>query len=86
MAYYDHLVENPEAALDETAYRRGDSREVMATRLEVIRGMSIGLGHLTLSQAQSLIDENAPLNQELVAHIEQCGYCTALLYGLEAPQ
>ena len=32
MAYFDHLVENPEDALNEAAKRRGLSREAMSTQ------------------------------------------------------
>ena len=83
MAYYDRLVENPEAALKKAAERRGDSRESMAARLEAIRGAGSGRGHITLSQAQRYFDENTPPPEDLVAHVNDCDYCTALLNGLE---
>ena len=84
MPYYDRLVEDPQAALDEAAERRGDSREAMAARLKAIRKAGRGHGHLTLSQAQRFFDENSPPPQDLVTHVEDCDYCTALLNGLEA--
>ena len=84
MAYFDHLVENPEDALNEAAKRRGLSREAMSTRLEAIRSAGSGNGHISLIQAQSYFDEDAAPPEDLVTHVRQCAYCTELLNGLEA--
>ena len=84
MAYFDHLVENPEDALNEAAKRRGLSREAMSTRLEAIRSAGSGNGHISLIQAQSYFDEDATPPQDLITHVRQCAYCTELLNGLEA--
>ena len=84
MTYFDHLVENPEGALNEAAERRGLSREAMSSRLEAIRSAGSGNGHITLVQAQSYFDEDTTPPQDLVTHVMQCAYCTELLNGLEA--
>lgn len=82
MRYYDKIVENPDAALDDIAAGRGFTREQMAGRLAAIRAAAGDGAHLTISQAQQFFDEADPPVDFIRAHLDGCAYCQALVDGL----
>lgn len=82
MAYYDRLVRDPEAALSEIAERRNLSREELLRRLSAIRTAAQSGEHLTLGQANSFFDDDQSPPPALVAHVDACAYCQAMLDGL----
>lgn len=82
MTYYDKIVENPDVALDDIAARRGLSQEEMARRLSAIREAAGEGSHVTLSQAQSIFDEECPPPRAVLDHVNGCAYCQALVDGL----
>jgi hypothetical protein len=82
MTYYDRLVENPDAALNEIAARRNLSLEELHQRMGRIYAEAQSGKHLSLGDATRWLEAPEEASSELRAHIDSCRSCQALLDGL----
>lgn len=82
MAYYDQLVENPDAALKDIAARRNLSPEELLARIGDIYAEARSGKHLSFGDAKRWREAPEGAPGDLRSHIDSCRYCQALLDGL----